>query len=193
MNIKFKYTKLGQMLDVLRAHLYSALIFSFIWLTMVAVWSNTVGGYIFTVIAVISYALSIYSCGERAAKNDKKPYIPGEPDLKKCLYIPALTVFVNLLFVAIYKLTWVLGSDGNSIQTLWAVITNILSFAWFSVFGSLPGMDLGSFSVIGIICAIIVPYLAFFLGYLAGEKNFDLSEVMFGFMYEKKKNKNKNR
>lgn len=187
MNVKFKYTKLGQMLDVLKSHLCSAAIFSFIWLTLVALWSNAVGKYIFTAIAVVSYVLSVYSCGERAQKNDRKPYIEGEPDLKKCLYIPALTVLVNLIFVAIYKLTWILGSDGNSIQTLWAVFTNILSFAWFSVFGSLPGMDKGSFSVIGIICTIVLPYAAYFVGYLAGVKNFDLSEVMLGFMYDKKK------
>ena len=183
----FKYTKKGQMLDVLKSHAANALIFIFLWLAMVALWTNKVGGYIFTAIAVVSNFFAIYACGERAAKNDQKSYIEGDPDLKKCLYIPALLVLVNLAFVGLYKATWVFGSDGNSIQELWSLITNIISIAWFAVYGSLAGMDKGNFSLIGVIFIVGLPYLSYFLGYLAGVKKFDINEVLFGFMYEKKK------
>ena len=107
--------------------------------------------------------------------------------MKKCLYIPALLVAVNLLFVLIYKLTWVLGGDGVSIQKMWAVVNNILSFAWFSVYGVLTGMDKGNLSVMGYIIIFLLPYISYFLGYFAGVKKFDISEHFTGFMYEKKK------
>lgn len=184
---KFKYTVIGQMLDVLRAHFVSALLLSFIWITLIAVWSTQVGGYVFTALALVSYFLTIYSCGERAAKNDKKPYADGVQDIRKCLYIPLLLILVNLVFAGIYKFTWVFGSDGNAISEVWSVITNILSFAWFSVYGSLAGMDKGNLSVIGIACIIVLPILSYFPGYLAGIKGFDINEAVFGFMYEKKK------
>lgn len=187
MNTKFKYTKTGQMLDVLKTHAVNAMIFIFIWLTLIVVWSNTVGEYVYTFIAAVSYFFAVYSCGETAAKNDKKSYVEGDPDLKKCLYIPLLLIIVNIIVVVTYKLTWVFGSDGNSIQELWSLVTNIISVAWFAGFGVLSGMDKGSFSLLGIICIVVLPYLAYFLGYLAGVKKFDISEVMFGFMYEKKK------
>lgn len=187
MKASFKYSKIGQMLDVLRAHAVSSLIFSFLWISIIMLWSTAVGGWIFTLIAAISYFFSIYFCGERAAKNDAKPYIEGEQDMKKCFYIPSLLIAVNLLFLLIYKLTWVLGSNGESIQKIWAVVTNILSFAWFSVYGVLTGMDKGNLSVAGYIIIFLLPYISYFLGYLAGVKKFDISEHFARFMYEKKK------
>ena len=184
---KFKYTKIGQMVDVLKTHSMSALAFSLLWMAFIMIWTNTVGSYVFAFIAIVSYFFSIFGCGERAAKNDKKSYVTGDPELKKGVYIPLLLLAVNLIFIALYKITWVFGSNGESIQELWSVITNVISYAWFAPFGSFSGMDKGNFSIIGIILIIIVPQISYFLGYLAGMKGYDISEKLFGFMYEKKK------
>lgn len=186
---KFKYTKFGQILDVLKAHAVSAVLMAFIWGAFVSLWANTVGGYIFTVIALFSYSLSIYGCGERAAKNDRKPYVPGEPDLKKSLYIPILTIIINGIFAVMYKLTWVLGSNGENITEVWSVVTNIFSYLWFAPFGELTGMNKGNFAVLGIVAIVLIPEVMYILGYFAGMKNFDINEKLFGFMYEKKKEK----
>ncbi|MBE7015329.1 MAG: hypothetical protein E7417_00680 [Ruminococcaceae bacterium] len=186
---KFKYTLFGQMLEVLKSHAAMVVLFSVLWLCFIAAFSTETGSVIFTILAVIFYFLSIYGCGEEAFKNDKKPYIPGEPSLKKSIVVPTLLIGMNILFIVLYKLTWVLGSDGESIQKMWSVITNILSYAWFSGFGSIPGMDKGSFSIIGIITVILLPEVAYILGYFAASKGFDYRDKLLAFMYEKKKNK----
>lgn len=186
---KFKYTFIGQMLAVLKSHAVMAILFSVMWLCFIGVFTTEIGATIFTWLVTIMYFLSIYGCGEEAFKNDKKPYAPGEPSLKKSFITPILLIGINVLFIVLYKLTWILGSNGESIQEMWSVVTNIISYAWFAGFGELPGMDKGSFSVIGIITVVLLPEIAYVLGYLAASKGFDYKDKIAAFMYEKKKNK----
>lgn len=186
---KFKYTLIGHMLAVLKSHAIVAILFSVLWMCLIGLFTTEIGATIFTCFAVIFYFLSIYGCGEEAFKNDKKPYAPGEPSLKKSFITPIILIGMNILFVVLYKLTWVLGSDGESIKEMWSVVTNIISYAWFSGLGDIPGMDKGNFSVIGLITVIILPEIAYVAGYFAASKGFDFRDKILAFMYEKKKNK----
>ena len=52
---KFKYTKIGQMVDVLKSHAVNALVFSLLWMAFIMIWTNTVGSYVFAFIAIVSY------------------------------------------------------------------------------------------------------------------------------------------
>ena len=145
----------------------------------------------FTVIAVATYCFSIYGAGEVAYKNDKKPYVPSDPDIKKCFYLPLLTVGFNIIFAVIYKLSWVFGSDGQGINETWSFITNIFSVAWFAPLGSLGGLEKGNFAIAGIVIMVASPIVFYYLGYIAAMKNFDINEKLFGFMYEKRAQKDK--
>lgn len=186
---KFKYSTFGQMVDVLKTHLINAVLFSFLWLALVVLWTKGVGAYIYVGIALLCYAFSIYGCGERAAKNDNKTYVKRGMSIKRSLLIPLLLIGIDILVMILFKLTWLLGSDGEAISSLWAVFTNLFSYAWVSPFGTLAGMDKGNMSVLGMSLIILMPEIFFVLGYYASTKNYDIHEKLFGFMYEKKKNK----
>jgi len=184
---KFKYTTLGQMLDVLKTHVVSALLFSVLWVMLIAVFTNSVGKYIYAVIGSISYFFSMYGCGERAAKNDKKPYVERGVSLKRCLYTPVLLLIVTLMVMLLFKLTWVLGSDGKAIQEVWAVVTNLISYSWFAPFGTFVGLGKGNLSALGIVLALGLPIAGYFLGYFAAVKGFDIADIIMRVVYEKKK------
>ena len=132
---------------------------------------------------------ALYGCGEMIARDDKKPYVNRGISIKRSFYMPCILLGVQLFFVLLYKLTWIFGSDGESIQTVWAVVTNLMSFAWFAPLGTFAGMDKGSFSALAYILILIISEGGYVLGYFAAAKGFDISEKMFGFMYEKKKKK----
>lgn len=186
---KFKYTLTGQMLAVLKTHAVMVVLFSVMWLCFIGLFTTELGAAVFTCFAVISYFLSIYGCGEQAFKNDKKPYAPGEPSIKKSLITPAVLIGMNILFVVLYRLTWALGSDGENIKEMWAVVTNIISYAWFACFGDIPGMDKGGFSAVGLTAVILLPEIAYAAGYFAASRGFDFRDKIDAFMHEKKNKK----
>ena len=175
------------MLTILKTYAVNALIFAVVWVMLVSLWTNSVGKYIYATIAVVSCFFALYGCGEMLARDDKKPYVNRGISIKRSLYMPSILLGVQVVFLLMYKLTWIFGSDGDSIQSIWAVVTNLLSYGWFAPLGAFAGMDKGGFSVLGYILILLISEGGYVLGYYAGAKGFDISEKLFGFMYEKKK------
>jgi len=139
--------------------------------------------FLIVLLLIIQFAIMVYTLVSTGLASAVISRLFTGISVLVCVYI------VSRKDKGAYKLTWVLGSDGESIQKMWSVITNILSYAWFSGFGSIPGMDKGSFSIIGIITVILLPEVAYILGYFAASKGFDYRDKLLAFMYEKKKNK----
>ena len=186
---KFRYTTIGQMLQILKTYSINAILFAIVWVMLANLWSTGVGRYIYVVISLVTMFFTLYGCGEQIAKDDKKPYANRGICIKRSLYMPCLVMAAQILFILMFKLTWMLGSDGDNIQEVWAVATNLMSYAWFAPFGTIAGMNKGSFSVLGYVLMFLIPEGGYVLGYLAAAKGYDISEKLFGFMYEKKNEK----
>lgn len=181
-----KYKWYGQILSVIFAHIKAALIFFIVWAIAIGLTGTRVGGLIYSSISAVFYAIIIYSEGYAAEKNDKKSYTPLEPFAYKGAIIATGLLFMNILVLVTYKLSWTFGSDGGTLVKLWALLGNFFSIFWFSPYLNLLGMESGKFSGFGYAIVLVLHMLMSSLGYYAGYKNFDLSEKMQKFIYEKK-------
>ncbi|MBO5059836.1 MAG: hypothetical protein J6C82_02845 [Clostridia bacterium] len=191
MNKKLKYTIFGQILHTLTSHAGIAVMFAFLWLIMIAVWTTKIGGYAFGIIGILTYFLAIYNAGCDAALDDKKPYSPLTPKPAKGLILPVLLTAVNILFIVLYKCSWAFGSTDGYIKEVWAIIGNILSILWFSMYKTFLGMERGHFELQGYLIILILPFIASALGYFAGYNGYDIYGKLNSLAYEKSKKKKK--
>lgn len=181
-----KYTWHGQIFSVIITHIVASLAFFLTWLIAISITGTRIGGLIYSSISAIFYAVMMYSIGYSVAKNDKKSYAKLTPFAYKGAVISLGLGFLNILTAILYKLLWTIGSDGESLINLWAVIGNVFSLFWFSPYMNLLGMDKGNMAVYGYLIIILLHTVMCFLGYFAGYKNFDISAKFRFLVYEKK-------
>ena len=185
--MNLKYTFKGQIISVLLTHLKAAVIFFFVWIIAIAVTSSGVGGIIYSVISAIFYFMMMYSAGYETFRSDRKSYSQLTPFWYKGLILSTGVIVLNALILTIYKLSWIFGSDGTSVTSVWSFIGNFLGLFWFSPYLNLLGMASGNIKIYGYAIIFLLHTLACFLGYFAGYKNYDISAKLRAFMYEKKK------
>ncbi len=181
-----KYTWHGQILSVITAHIEAAFVFFLIWTFSISVTGTRLGGFVFSLVSAVLYTVMMYLRGYTTARNDKKSYTKLTPIAYKGAVIALGLVVLNIFAVIIYKLSWLLGSDGESLSTLRAVAGNVFGIFWFSPYLNLLGMDKGSIAPYGYAVIVLLHTTACFLGYFAGYKNFDISVKLRNLVYEKK-------
>lgn len=181
--MNLKYSIRGQIISVVFAHLKTVSVLFLIWLLLIALTISKIGGIIYSVIATSAYVITMYSESFSQAKNDKKSYSPLTPKPYKGLLLPLGVIFINILVTLIH--IFALRGAGETLN-LSAISANVLYLFWFSPFISFLDMQKGAISTAEYAVVFVLPLLSCFFGYFAGYKNFNISDKLRGFMYEKK-------
>lgn len=132
------------------------------------------------------YFTMIYVASLTYAKKDGKPYTRTCQDAKWSLVYGGIMCGINILSLILFKINWTVFSDGAVMSNMYAVVYNVvfyflqapyLSILYTQVSGNVP--------LAAVALMIVIPLSASFLGYIAGMKNFSLSEALRNGMFEK--------
>lgn len=183
----FKYTIWYQLLRPTKNYTTLALFFVLFWMLTINLWTSDTGALIFSIAGLISYFFSVYNSGFDAAVDDKKSCSLLKPKWYKGIFLPALLTIAHIIAILIFKCSWYFGTTDGYISNGWALTGNIFSIMWFSPYKTIGGINRGNIEMQGYIITFILPYIASFLGYLAGYKNFDIYGKLSAIAYERKK------
>ncbi len=142
-------------------------------------------------ILTLIYFSEIYSKAWACAERDKKSYTETTPYLFKGAVLSIGILFYYLLIWLLYKFTWNALTIDGSIATWTGLLYNVvyvLSTIMYTGFSTPTGGNVAWFVHLLI---YIVPFIASTLGYIAGEKDFMITEKLIPFIYEKKKTEQK--
>ncbi len=130
---------------------------------------------IFAGIFTVVYGFTIYSYARKLSLFDNKSYTPLKPSVKYGFLWGALIALSVALFIVLYLTTFGKGIFG--------VVMTIISYIWLAPYCGF--INIGSISVWYILIMLIVPILASTLGYIAGNKKFDIVEKIDSLTFEK--------
>lgn len=127
----------------------------------------------------------LYATSKKFALLDNKPYTPLKPSLKKGVLFGVVVAVVNVIFVLLYKLLWVKYGTDAGLSGVLPMMANTAFYYWSFPYNGLMNMDSGVISAYSVVFMVVMPIAATTLGYIAGEKKFELAEKLDEFMYEK--------
>ena len=179
-----KRLPIKQIIKLVKAHL-SASVLIFIFATMLSgalYGENKIPLVIFSIISLLTYFLSIYSESYAIARQDNKRYTAEEPYMLKGFLLSIGVVILTIILYVIYYFIQKYVPSPN----IWTLISGIVYVVWTYPFNEIIGLNNGAMAWYGYIIVVFVPVLLSGLGYIAGLKNFDISEKISKFIYEKK-------
>ncbi len=181
-----------QSFDVIKAHaLISLVAFLFGVLIFPAAITSPVGKIIFSVVATLMYALSIYNSAYEAYNRDSKSYTEESPYKLKGLVIAVPLSIATAIIYALYFISWRFMSIDGIITGASGWINNFLFLIWTFPFNGFLDLSNGAMNWYGYIIIAVVPLISSTLGYLAGFFGFDLSGKINKLIYEKKNQEEK--
>lgn len=132
----------------------------------------------------VNFAM-LYSSAKTFAKLDNKPYTPLKPNKMKGVMFGCMVALVTLIITAAFKIMWLKFGNDTGVEGTVPAIINMLFYYWSFPFNGILGLNAGRFMIYTVPVMIVVPIAATSLGYMAGCKNFNISEKINEFMYEK--------
>lgn len=132
-------------------------------------------GKIFAGVFALIYGLVMYSYSHKLSNFDNKPYTPLEPNIKFGFLWGAAAALLNIIFVLAYMLSF-----GHSTVGVWVTILSIFMLAPYA-----GALETGTIIPLFIAAMIVIPMAATTLGYLAGNKKFDILEKIDSLTIEK--------
>lgn len=182
-----KFISPAQIIKIIKIHAcVSCMIFLLATLVFGALTSNATGRIVFSVIAMFFYFIAIYNTSLEIAQNDKKSYTTENPHILKGLFLPVGYILTSILIYVLYFVTWKYMTVDNIIVGTSGIINNMIFVIWNYVYSGFISFSNGAMSPISYLITIIFPVIASFLGYLAGMKNFDITEKLNKAVYEEK-------
>lgn len=178
-----KYINIHELWTMIKAHLTTSLIFTFFGTILVSFSNGTTSKYLFSLICIAIYMLTLYTRAEEIARYDKKSYTEKFSYPLKGVVLPIGILGVWVLLFILYSVSW----KYDIISYNSGFINNLLFVIWNYMYKGFLNFTNGSFNYYYIILIVLVPITASGLGYLAGLKNFDLSKKVVKMVYEEKK------
>ena len=97
---------------------------------------------------------------------------------------------VSIILYALYFVAWKFMTINDALISVSGWINNFLFIIWTFPFTGFIKLSNGVMTWYGYIIVAAIPFIASFLGYFAGYKNFDLYSKFLSLVYEnKEKNK----
>ena len=146
---------------------------------------------VMSVILTLIYFGEIYQKAWACAERDKKSYTETSPYLFKGVVLSIGILVYYLLIWALYKFAWCCLTIDGSIATWTGLLYNVVFVLSTIMYTGFSAPDMGSLSAATHLLIYIVPIVASTLGYIAGYKDFMLTEKLMPFIYEKKKEEQK--
>lgn len=133
---------------------------------------------------LVNFAM-LYIASKKFALLDNKPYTPLKPSRVKGVLFGAVVAVLNVIFVLLYRLLWIKYGIDAGLSGILPMMANTAFYYWSFPYNGLMNMDSGVISAYSVVFMIVIPVAATTLGYIAGEKKFELAEKLDEFMYEK--------
>ncbi|HIU56277.1 MAG TPA: hypothetical protein IAA61_00525 [Candidatus Ornithomonoglobus merdipullorum] len=179
-------TRKYQIGNMIVQHLFAA--FVSIVFELVACWyflDKPVARYIVAAVFTVVYAGMLYSRAHKLASFDKKSYTPLQPELKWG-FIWGLCISATMAFaIIVFRLNWMLFSDGTSMNNVFSSFINILFYIWTAPYFGFISDTGGVIPVFAMILMVLVPIAASALGYVAGVNDFDILAKLDSMTVEK--------
>lgn len=133
--------------------------------------------------------MMVYVAAKKLAARDIKPVTPLKYSKLKGVMFGVQIAVLNIALVLILKLIWHNFSDDNGLVGAAPIAYNALFYFWsFACNGLMTNQIYGELGYIAIAAMVVFPIAATTLGYIAGGRNFNLSEHFDKFIYEKDEN-----
>ncbi len=182
-----KYISIKELLIMIKTHLITSFIFTFFGTILISFSNGYISKYIFSLICIFIYMLSLYTRAEEIARYDKKSYTEKFSYPLKGLLLPIGILAVWVILFILYFVSW----KYDIITYSSGFINNLLFVIWNYMYKGFLSFNNGSFNYYYMILVVLVPFTASGLGYLAGYRNFDLSKRVVKLVYEEKKEENR--
>lgn len=182
-----KYINIHELWTMIKSHLINSLVFTFFGTILVSFSNGATSKYLFSLICIAVYMLDLYTRAEEIAKYDKKSYTGKISYPWKGILLPVGILGIWLLLFILYRVSW----EYDIVSYNSGFINNLLFIIWNYIYKGFLDFTNGSFNYYYIILVVLVPVTASGLGYLAGLKNFDLSQKVVKMVYEEKKEEEK--
>lgn len=184
----FKKLPPKQIWQIIKSHIFaSILIFALAMFAAGAIYGKgSVSLIIFSIISLFIYFIMIYGEAYNIAKSDKKSYTPQQPYILKGFLLPVGLGVLTVVLYLLHYYVWKYMSVNDSLTSITAAILNMPYIIWTYAFNGIIGLEKGIMSWYGYIIVIFVPMLFSGIGYIAGITNFDLTEKLSKYIYEKK-------
>lgn len=142
-------------------------------------------------ILTLIYFSEIYSKAWACAERDHKSYTETTPYFFKGTVLSIGILVYYLLIWLLYKFTWHFLTIDGSIATLTGLLYNVVFILSTIMYTGFSAPEMGTLSLSAHLLIYLVPLIASTLGYIAGHKDFMLTEKLIPFIYEKKKEEQK--
>ena len=177
-----------QILSLVGTHLLANITIGVVGLVfMASVLTNPIGKIIWGIVAVIAYAMTIYSASWQIAHHDMKPHTEETSYALKGALLPIGIFLLSIILLLGYMLAWNGLSIDGELATGTAYIYNISYVMSTFAFNGMLGLTKGGVNLLGHIFMYVLPFAASTLGYIAGMKGLVISEKLLPMIYEKKK------
>ncbi|MBQ7794585.1 MAG: hypothetical protein IJ366_08740 [Clostridia bacterium] len=179
-----------QITDVLMTHIYTVVIgtvMGFMFMTWLI--DKPIGYTIFSAVFTLIYFSAIYSKAWECAERDKKPFTPTSVYLFKGAVLSVGILVFNVVLWAAYLFAWRSLTIDGAMVTATGIIYNVLYVINTFMYSGFVKITQGVVPWQAHLIIMLVPLVASTIGYIAGVKNFTLSDKLMPFIYEKKKTK----
>lgn len=176
---QFAYILLIRLVSAGIAFLFGAFIFYYLMFTDVAKQILSVA------LMGVEFAM-LYVAAKKFANRDAKTVTPLNYSLLKGVMFGVAIAAINIILILIYTIVWRNFSGEYGVTGAVPIAYNACFYIWtFAYNGLIADFTAGQFGYIASAAAVIVPIAATTVGYIAGGKNFDLTERLDSFIYEK--------
>lgn len=184
----FQEGMLKQVWGLVVTHLYSVIIsalfgFGVMWWII----DKPVLSKIFSVVCMLIYFSAVYSAAWNAADRDRKPYTTTEQYFFKGAVLSVGILAVNLILWLLCKFSWTYLTIDGALASYTAILYNVLFVFDTFIYTGFIKLTNGSMVWYGHILIYLLPLAAAFCGYIAGMRDFTLSDKLMPFIYEKRK------
>ncbi len=184
----FQQGMFSQIMSIVVAHVFTVIIgavfgFSLMWWIL----DKPVWEAVFSVVFTLFYFSVIYRRAWDCASRDKKTYTSTSPYLLKGAVLAIGVFILNILLWIAYVFAWNFLTIDGSLATLTGILYNVLYIFDTFMYTGFINLSNGSMPLYAHIIIILVPTIASALGYIAGLREFLITEKLMPFIYEKRK------
>ncbi len=133
---------------------------------------------------IINFA-ALYMTSKKFAKLDNKSYTPLKPNKIKGVLFGVFIALVTMILTVMFKIIWIKFSNETGLTGVIPIIINAVFYYWTFPFNGILGLNDGRFMWYAVPIMAALPIAATVCGYTAGCRNFDISEKINKFVYEK--------
>lgn len=186
-----RFPTASQLLKIIKTHFITAAIIFIVGMFIFPnIFVSKIFNLIFSIVATVIYFFAMYNSANSIVQRDKKSYTPETPYKYKGLLLPFGLLLVTVFLYLLYCITWKFITINGQLFSFSGFFNNIIFTLWTFPFSAFIDLKNGVMNIFGCILVVILPFVACFLGYLAGYVGYDITATLYRFIYNTDKKEN---